>query len=253
MRTAPVLKFSWMLLGGSLAHLLARRALARILRRQRLSRVHVGRPSGDGSGARVSGRLLHENPKIGLAEGKKNKGTRLKAKSGKGKGFMQMLQRQRQRPSVYIAQGARAPPRIDAQTTLYNLFNQLYIIQHIAGGGLGEWRVARTRKAGTRPGAAARSRDGRIVMATIARAFLAAPQILTGMPMLCLRLPADKLLTKFADCSEVLPCARPLPLSQCCCAGHPQPPQAGQGATDAYKHGPSIPRMSGRGRLVMPS
>jgi hypothetical protein len=66
MRTAPVLRFSWMILGGSLAHLLARRALARILRRQRLSRVHIGRPSGDGSGARVSGRLLHENPKIGL-------------------------------------------------------------------------------------------------------------------------------------------------------------------------------------------
>jgi hypothetical protein len=66
MRTALVLRFSWMILGVSLAHRLARRALARTLRRQRLSRVHVGRPSGDGSGARVSGRLLHKNPKIGL-------------------------------------------------------------------------------------------------------------------------------------------------------------------------------------------
>jgi hypothetical protein len=65
MRTALVLRFSWMILGGSLAHHLARRALARTLRRQRLSRVHVGRPSGGGSGARISGRLLHENPKLG--------------------------------------------------------------------------------------------------------------------------------------------------------------------------------------------
>eukprot|EP00962_Isochrysis_galbana_P053658 scaffold25104_cov119-Isochrysis_galbana.AAC.2 len=55
----------WVKGDGSLAHLVVRRWVARAFRRRRRFRGHVGRPGGRRSGARVSGRALHANPKIG--------------------------------------------------------------------------------------------------------------------------------------------------------------------------------------------
>eukprot|EP00962_Isochrysis_galbana_P035388 scaffold12131_cov112-Isochrysis_galbana.AAC.5 len=65
-RLRLALRHRWSKWLGSLAHHVALRWVTRAFRRRLDSHVDVVRRRGRRSGARVSGRLLHANPKIGL-------------------------------------------------------------------------------------------------------------------------------------------------------------------------------------------
>lgn len=64
LRRTPVLRTSWVIFGGSLAHPVHGRFAVALRRRDRDGLVHVGRLSGTGSGARVGGRALHGKLKL---------------------------------------------------------------------------------------------------------------------------------------------------------------------------------------------